>query len=777
MSRSRLVEFSVRRPWAIIITSVALTLLSLLALPRVVIDTDPENMLRASEPVRVIHSQIKEEFNLSDFLVVGFVNKSDPVLTAEFAEKLAELIEFVESIDGVVSEDIIAPSTVDDIYQNSEGALVVDNLMYPRAIEGQQPTLAERINQNPILTGKLASQDGRALAMYIPLEEKKFAREVADAIEAEMARIGGFPYAHITGLPVAEETFGGEMFKQMAVSAPMAGGLIFLLLLFFFRKIKVIIAPMIVAMMTVIITMGSLIAAGFTVHIMSSMIAIFLMPIAVLDSVHIISEFHDRYQSSKSAREAILTTMDHLYKPMLFTSLTTFVGFASLMMADIPPVRIFGAFVAIGVGLAWLLSVTFIPAFSVLLSEKSLRNFGAAEEDAGLLGRVLPRIGSWAVSRKLGIAIMAALVFGVAVYGVTKIIVNDNPTRWFKPDHPIRVAEAELKGPLAGTYLAYLKFDGSESETGLARTPEIMGYIEKLQNHLLTKENVGGVTGVTDIIKKVRYELHGADSSYYALPDSETEIAQELFLYEISGGDPEDLYKFITPDGESALLWLQLKEGDNQAVAGVVDAVDEFIETNPPPTGLAYSWAGLSYINIIWQKKMVSGMANALAGSGIVVGLMMIFLLRSILLGLLSLVPLTLTIATVYGAVGFWGKAYDMPIAVLSALALGLSVDFAIHFLKRGQEIARTGVGISATLTELFGEPFRAITRNIIVIALGFTPLLFSSLMPYVTVGSFFLAIMAISGVATLIILPALVKLRGEKAFRSWGGDKPAVKS
>jgi predicted RND superfamily exporter protein len=360
-------------------------------------------------------------------------------------------------------------------------------------------------------------------------------------------------------------------------------------------------------------------------------------------------------------------------------------------------------------------------------------------------------------------------LFAVAIYGVTTIIVNDNPTRWFKSDHPIRIAEAELKGPLAGTYMSYLKFDASGTESALVRTPEVMTYMESLQERLLKHENVGGVTGVTDIIKKVRFELHGADSAFYKLPDSESEIAQELFIYEISGGDPEDLYKFITPDASAALLWLQLKEGDNQAVAAVVGVVEAFVEENKPPSGLEFSWAGLSYINIIWQNKMVSGMANALIGSGIVVGLMMIFLLRSVLLGLLSLVPLTLTISLVYGGVGFWGKAYDMPIAVLSALALGLSVDFAIHFLKRGQEIARSGAGIGATLSELFGEPSRAITRNIIVIALGFTPLLFSSLTPYITVGSFFLAIMFVSGVATLIILPALLKIRGEKAFLSWG--------
>ncbi|HSG99612.1 MAG TPA: MMPL family transporter, partial [candidate division Zixibacteria bacterium] len=599
-----------------------------------------------------------------------------------------------------------------------------------------------------------------------------FAHDVSVAIQEALNDIGGFPTPHIAGLPVAEETFGAEMFKQMAISAPMAGALIFVLLIIFFRKLKVTAAPMYVALMTVSITMGSLIAAGFTVHIMSSMIAIFLMPIAVLNSVHILSEFHDRYQKSRTQRDAIVSTMDELYKPMVFTSLTTVVGFGSLMLADIPPVRVFGGFVALGVAVAWLLSVTFNPAYAVLLSRKSLSNFGRADESAGALGKWLPRLGAWSIKRRAYVAVFSALALAIAAAGIMKIEVNDNPARWFKYNHPIRVAERQLKDHLAGTYMAYLRFDATDTESGLARTPEALKYMQRLQDRLAVIENVGSTTGVTDIVKKVRFELHDGDSAKYSIPDSEPEIAQELFLYEISGGDPEDLYKFITPDGDKALLWLQLREGDNKAVAAVVAAADEFINDNPPPPGMRFDWAGLSYINIIWQNKMVTGMLEALLGSVIIVTLMMIFLLRSVITGLISMAPLSLTIAVVYAAVGYSGKYYDMPIAVLSSLTLGLSIDFAIHFLKRGQEISRRTRGTGETLDILFGEPARAITRNIIVIALGFTPLLFSALVPYVTVGSFFLAIMGLSGVATLIILPALMRFRGERAFSRWG-DKP----
>ncbi|MCP4544959.1 MAG: MMPL family transporter [bacterium] len=767
-SKHRLVTFAVEHPKWVMGLAILLTVVMGSFIPRALIDTDPENMLSPDEPVRVTHTRIKEEFSLSEYLVLGFTGETD-LLTPDFTERLGLLVGAIEEMEGVVADDIMAPSTVDDIYRTPDGSMVVGELTDERMGWAEQPSITAKIASNPMLKGKLASEDGRVLAVYIPLAEKRYAHMVSTAIEAEMASIGGFNDYHITGLPVAQDTFGKEMFKQMGLSAPMAGLLIFLLMLFFFRKAAVVAAPMIIAIMTVVITMGALIAMGFTVHIMSSMIPIFLMPIAVLNSIHILSEFHERYQKSGSQRKAITSTMDELFKPMIFTTATTVVGFGSLMSASIPPVRVFGAFVAGGVAVAWLLSVTFNPAYAVLLRKRTLSGFGRQDESAGLMGRAVPAVGRFAVSMRWPVLLFTVAALVVSAYGISNIVVNDNPTKWFKPDHSIRVAERELGSKLAGTYMAYLEFDAVDTSEGSVKTPEALLYMDGLQRRLETLPQVGATTGLTDIVKKVRFELSDGDSTRHSIPDDEQEIAQELFLYEVAGGNPDDLYKFINPDGDKAVLWIQLKDGDNQAVIEMLDEAQAYMTAVAKPAGLNTDWGGLTYINVIWQDKMVIGMRNALLGSFVVVLLMMIFLLRSVFMGLISMIPLTVTISIVYGFVGLSGKTYDMPIAVLSSLTLGLSVDFAIHFLKRGQELYKRHKNLDRTLEELFQEPARAISRNIVVIALGFVPLLFAILVPYITVGIFFLAIMALSGGATFLILPGLIRLRGESAFKPWG--------
>ena len=132
-------------------------------------------------------------------------------------------------------------------------------------------------------------------------------------------------------------------------------------------------------------------------------------------------------------------------------------------------------------------------------------------------------------------------------------------------------------------------------------------------------------------------------------------IGQFLFLYEMSG-DPEDLYHLVDPDYKKAAIWIHLKRGDNIDMKGVIESANAYVAANPPPGGMETDWAGLTYINVVWQDKMVSGMRSALVGSFIIVTIIMMILFRSILWGLVSVVPLVVTVTFIYGLVGFVGK-------------------------------------------------------------------------------------------------------------------------
>ncbi|MFH1700561.1 MAG: MMPL family transporter [Candidatus Zixiibacteriota bacterium] len=753
----KLTDFAIRRPWWVITLAVLVTAFFAAQFPNITIDTDPENMLAETEPVRLFEHETKEIFGLSDIIAVGVVNE-DGVFNPETLNRIYDVTAEIEDLEGVNVDDIMAPSTVDDIKQGDGGTLIIGTLMEDHIeIQEEADYILSRINENPIFKGKLASEDGRALAIMIPIESKDMSYQIAGEIKTIIDELGGGEQFYIAGLPMAEDSFGAEMFSQMAYSAPASLLIIFLLLLVFFKKVRIILAPMIVAIMSVIWAMGLLILTGNTVHIMSSMIPIFLIPIAVLNSIHIISEFHEHYKKHKHKDATIRHAISELFLPMLFTSATTIAGFISLALTPIPPVQVFGIFVAFGILVAWFLSITLNPAIGILIPSKALRDFGQTESNSGVMSKVMDKFRDLSYKKSKTIIVASLALVVVSAIGLSLIVVNDNPVKWFKTSHPIRIADTVMNKHLAGTYINYLVVEGTEDD--IIKEPAVQKYMESLQRELEKDEIVGAVSGIPDIVKKVRFELFGADSSKAVLPEDKTEIGQMLFMFEMSGGSPDDLFKFVTPNYDKANLWVQLKAGDNMAVSRVVERADKFIENNPPPNGISINWAGMPYINIVWQHQMVSGMRRSLIGSYIIVFLMMVFLFRSIRWGIISMLPLTITIMAIYAFIGYIGKPYDMPVAVLSSLTLGLSIDFAIHFIQRLRTIHKRTNDFKESYRLIFEGTGKAITRNVLVIAIGFIPMMFSTLVPYITVGSFFLAIMIVSGLVTMLLLPSISKV------------------
>ena len=759
----RIIEFSVDRPWIVITLTIIATVLSIAQYPKMKVDTDPENMLSKDEFVRVFHNQAKKEFTLYDYVVLGIVNSKNPdgVFNVDTLTKIYHITKSIEKIDGVIARELMSPATKDDIESAGIGTVRFRWLMaQPPKTKKEAMHLRDRIMDNPMFYGTLVSEDGKAICIYVPIIKKNISYRVSQEIRKIISKYKGNEKYYITGLPVAEDTFGHEMFVQMATSAPLAGLIIFIIMLIFFRKVGLIIAPMIVAMITVIITMGLLIGLGYPVHIMSSMIPVFLIPIAVLSSIHIFSEFYEKYTIIGDKRKTIIESINTLFIPMLYAALTTWVGFLSLSLARIPPVQVFGVFVSTGVMLAWFLSMTFIPSYISLMNLESVKKMATdnTESKPSGLEKVLKPVGAFTIKRWKEIIVFTVIIIAISVWGISRIQVNDNPVKWFTKGHPIRIADRVLNAHFGGTYMAYLVMQSEDQTPEVFKRPAMLHYVEKLQDYLKEKGDVGKSTSLADVVKKIYYELVNEDRQFYTIPKTKEGVAQCLISFQNSH-KPDDLWHFVTPDYSKLNIWLQLRSGDNKDMEKVIQEVDDFYAKNPPPYKIKYNWAGLTYVNVAWQNKMVVGMLRNFLGSFIIVYFMMTFLFKSPLRGLISMIPLTVTILFIYGSLGIVGKDYDMPVAVLSCLTLGLSIDFAIHFIQRSRVFFEKTANWQETAKFTFRGPCVAIARNAIVIAVGFLPLLAAPLVPYQTVGIFMAAIMFSSSLATFFILPSLISM------------------
>jgi predicted RND superfamily exporter protein len=753
----RIVLASYDHPWAVVLASVAVTAVCVLVSFGIRVDTDPENMLPATQPDRVVYDQLKRDFSVHDLIVVGIVDPRGAFRPATLGP-VAAAIDSILQMPGVIAEDVVSLTTTDNPVSSADLVDIHPVMARVPETQAEADSLRAAVRGNPYLNEVVASPSGDAVAIYVPIESKDRSYAVASSIR-ELLR-GLLPAGdrfYLAGLPVAEDTFGHEMFVQMAVVAPLAFAVILVLILLLFGEPSFLAPVGIIAALSVVWTMAALIGTGFTVHIMSSMIPVFLMPIAILDAIHILSAFQVERRRHGDRRRAVEDSMKSLARPVAFTTITSAVGFASLGFANIPPVRVFGAFVALGIVIAYALTHTLLPALFALLVPETLRT---RHPSRSRLAPVLERVGAFAFRHARPVLALSLLFFAIGTIGISRLRSDDNPVRWFRPGHPMRVAHDALNARFGGTYMANVLVDAGAK--GAARNAPVVAWMNRLQRDLEQDPAVGKTSSIADIVRRLNRVLHDGDAIYDRVPADREAIGQLLFLFQGSG-DPTDLDNYLDRADRRANVWVQMREGDNHSMERVQERAAAFARRDPPPPGTTITWSGPNHINLVWQRLMVTGMMGSILGSFGVIFLLMAFEFRSWRMGALCMVPLSVGIVAAYGAIGFATGRYDMPIAVCTSLALGLSVDFAIHFLERFRSRWHETRNLEEANAYVSGEPSLAIARNAIVISIGFLPLVISTLTPYVTVGLFFAGLMITGAIATLLLLPAILRSAGER--------------
>jgi len=751
---SGLTKLAVRYPKAVILLTFLITIGFATQFPKVRIDTDPKNMLPATSDVRVYNDQVERWFGLhKDMIVLGIVSKKG-VLNRTTLERIARITEEILKLKGVVLRDVASLTTVDNVVVEG-GTLAVHPLMaqVPKTPE-EMEALRRSLFENPLFLDRFISKDGTTTAIYIPLEEGANGKEIADRIQEILKGEKGEEKFYVAGDPVARDTFGAEMFIQMALFAPIAGMIMFIALFLMFRNLALAATMMVVAMLSIVWSMGLLIGLGYPVHIMSSMIPVFLMAIAT-DSIHIFNEFYFRVKEVGEKRAAILDTIRVVGPPVRYTALATAIGFGVLALGGIIPVRVFGLFVAFGTLVIRLMSFSLIPAVMMLLKEERLMKIVGREDPERGASRWLGMLGKISLERSRAVVGIGFVLLALALVGIAKIRINNNMVNWFKRGSEIRQADAVMNQKLGGTSLAYL-VAGSEEEDAMKR-PEVLRYLEALQRDLEKVPFVGKTTSVVDVVKRINRVLHDDDPRYETIPEAKDIIGQYLFLF-ASSAKPSDLDTLVDYSFQKANIWVQLRTWDAVAMRDVLDRIRAYTAAHPPP-GVTLKPAGIAYFNLVWNNEVLHDMVRMFGIALILVFLVLAASFRSLRWGAISFIPLLFTILLIYGVVGFIGKDFDMPISVLSTLSLGMAVDFAIHFIRRFHQRLAVVSDVKEALLWTAARPGKGIMRNAVLFAIAFSVMVFASLTPYIVVGLFIVSLMLVSALLTIIYLTALINL------------------
>jgi predicted RND superfamily exporter protein len=779
---------SIRHPRATLALLAGLTLAAAPGLLRLEVRTDGRALVPVEDPAVRFDAEVREHFQLRDPIVV-LVESSHPdgAFNPATLRHLQRLSDSLAQIEGIGPDNVMSLATErrDRVYP---GTLTFRPFLDPPP---DTPELLALLRSDVaaagILTGTLVSADGRSVSLLVGVPPAAGAQAPAAAAQTPPA---GAPtqildraalYRRIVatvaaldvpgdrvlvaGAPAAEALLGVHILEDLKLLVPLTVAVIALLFWRGSRRWWATLAVLGKVAATLLFTFGLMGWLGFPLYLTTAVLPVILVSLCLADEIHIFMQYQrflaERAEDPPPA--AVQATLRLLALPITLACLVTAIGFFSFLASSLSSVRAFGLFAGLGVLFELLWSLTAIPATLTLLGPQRMRR---PRPFAATGSGLFRRLGAPILRHRLAtLGFLAVATVGLAA-GTRRLYVQDSWEDGFAPGSPFRRATETVNRQLFGTHilLAHLRFDPPPEripDLGFRRGPllapaalESIGAFERFAR---ARPEVGGVLGPYTQLAAVHYLWMARREGLRGLPTEARRIDQLIKIFDMARGKRRR-QELIDDDFRRAVVPIFLKDANYRQTAELMRALRAYAQAQLAPLGTRLDFAG----DVAVSQAMIPAIVNtqvgsttlALLGSCLVVCL----LFRSFWLGLWALLPSTLAVLWVLGAMGWCGIPLGVATSMFCAITLGVGEDYAVHFLyriRRAREEGRRDAVLHAL--EIAGP---AIVSDTLTIALGFSVLMASSVPANARLG----LVMAVALVAccalTLVGLGAALSAR-----------------
>jgi hypothetical protein len=761
----KIFQFIVGRPKTVVAISLILMASAIVFLPKLAKDTRADAFLAPDNPALVYRNKVKEQFGLSDPLIIAIVNQGElGIFNPQSLALVDWLTEEVSRLDNVNSERVISLATENNIVGTDDGLDITpffDPL--PTSVE-EARALEAAIKDFPLYQGSIVADDSKATLIVAEMFDEDLAessyQEVMDIVAR--APINNGEEIHVAGEGAVVGFFGAYVDADAKRLNPLAGLIITLVIIFAFRRISPAIVSNLIIAAAVLMTLGVMAASGVAFFIVTNALTVILIGIAVADSIHIYSHYFDLQakQPDHDKKALVVATLRDMWRPVTLTSLTTMAGFFGLYFAaDMPPFAYFGLFAALGVFFAWLYSLVFLPALLAITKPKASKAFLRNHQSAKMefLSRIMLALGYLPRHYPRTLISIFALLFIGSGIATSQLRVDDNRIDAFNPKESIHRADQVINEYFNGSHVLDIVVETPATEDLFI--PSNLQKIEALQDYVETLPHVQSSTSIVDYLKQMNRALNGGDSSEYRLPDSQELTAQYFLLYATSGS-PTDFEEEIDYDYKTAIVRVNSNSGRFQDTKDIIRDLESYIASEFNSPQMQASLSGRVNLNYHWVKDI--GFSHTL---GVAISLLLVWsvsalLFRSSIAGLFTLIPVVFSILLVYATMVFKGIPLGIGTSMFASVAIGLGVDFAIHTIERLRTLYQgCNNNFDLALTAFYPTTGRALLFNFLALTCGFGVLISSQVVTLNTFGTIVVLAVSTSFLASMVLLPALLKV------------------
>ncbi len=762
------VEWIVRRRLVVISLALLATVALLVQVRNLKVVIDPDTVLPQQHPYVLATNLVEKVFGSRYVVAIGITPKDGDAFQPEVLAKVQRVTAALVSTPGVVKGNVLSLSArkAKNIAGTADG-MEVRPLMetVPQTAQAID-ALRRAVRANPAYLNTIVSKDERTVAVIAEFkrpEGKGGFRAIMEKVRpiVDRERDDSVQVA-VSGLPVFLDQL--EKYSQrMGFLFPLAVLITGLIHYEAFRTIQGLVLPLVTALLAVIWGLGVMGLGGVPMDVFNSTTPILILAVAAGHAVQILKRYYEEYgrlrqtttlAPSEANRAAVVESVTRIGPAMLTAGIVAALGFFSLLVFKITTIRTFGVFTGIGIVSALILEMTFIPALRSLLPAPKERE-SRRERERRVWDRITETIAAWVSGpRRRRIYMGTGLLLVLWVAGATQVVVDNSQKSYFFSGLAFRREDDALNERLGGTNLLYLMIEGKEDD--VIKEPRVLGAMEAAQRFLDGQPHVGKTLSIVDFIKRMNRAMHGDDPAYDRIPDNRDLISQYLLLYSMSG-EPGDFDSYVDYGYRYANVLIFLKTSSSSYIQGLVDKLQAFL---PGQLGdrVTFRIGGGASQGTAINEVMVHGKILNMIQIGAVILVITSLVFRSLLAGILVLVPLILAVLANFGFMGLTGMRLNIATAVISAMAVGIGADYAIYFIYRlREELARGGDEVTAVRTA-YTTAGKAILFVASAISGGYAVLLLSyGFYLHMWYAIQIATAMLVSALGALTVLPSLI--------------------
>jgi predicted RND superfamily exporter protein len=752
---NQLCRFATSRPALSLLLALLLALPFLTQLPRVQTVDNVDYFTVEDDPDVVFYDSIKETFGDDEFFIIAF--SSPDLFSAHTLRAIVDITDAMEALPEV--REVQSLANVDFIHGAEDYFEVRPFLERIPDDDAGLKLLRKQALDNELYVGNLISAEGTTTAIVVfprmPVTEDggfraRLLKKTRAVLDGHGETIDRF---NLAGWTVTNLSLSQYMKADVAVFIPVTYLFIALTIWLMFRNLRLTMAALANISICTGATMGLFPLLGITLNNVTTIVPPLVMALALTDTVHILSHL-DRavLERSRSAPMAMENVLRRVIVPSFLTSLTTAVGFMSLVVSDIPPIREFGLVASAGMVFEFLFSFLLLPP--LLLWFKPERIFIEGERNSSLTA-LMSRLSAFVQAHPRSISAVSGLLFLGAVWAASGIRVETNLLEYFKRSSPIRQELEYVESRLSG--VGSVDISLRAAETDAFRDPSKMAVIDRLQSYAETLPGVDRTVSFADFMKDMNMSFHDEDRNFFRIPESKEMVSQYLLLY-----DSDDIDEFITPAYDHARVLIRISDHSSAGQARIIASLRSFID-GMEHDGLEIRVTGRSVADVNTIDTLVRGQVESLSLAAVVITLIMFLGLRSVRIGALSLIPNMFPIALNFGIMGILGIPLNTSTALISVVALGIAVDDTIHYLTEYKRRRSENLTMPEALHRVTLEKGKGICSSTVILFISFSVLMLSKFVPTVSFGGLSAVIMLTAWIGDMIVLPAFMLSFGRK--------------